>query len=211
MTETRISPHKRGLPRYPNDPERRMPGELRTYFLSTEELEELNKKYPPQPRKMSGSEKAARIANDMYKQRLKQVEKLKEGKSKMAANNREPKITKEQLLEECREHGTDWAAAKIIAKKYDLANTTIYNYMGKWGIKEELQEGEPVVSASIDVAMAERAAEEELNGGEFQLRRAGTMEKCAMVNLLRNMANMLTSEADGEYEINLLVTRGRGA
>ena len=83
--------------------------------------------------------------------------------------------------------------------------------MGKWGIKEELQEGEPVVSASIDVAMAERAAEEELNGGEFQLRRAGTMEKSAIVNMLRNIAAMLTTEADGEYKIELSVTRGRGA
>lgn len=208
----KYKPYRRGYPRYPHDPERQMPGDLRTYFLDDAELEELNRKYPPKPREMYMHERAVKLVNDMDRRRAEQIEKMKEGeKGKMAANNREPKITKEQLLEECREHGTDWAAAKIIAKKYDLANTTIYNYMGKWGIKEELQEGEPVVSASIDVAMAERAAEEELNGGEFQLRRAGTMEKCAMVNLLRNMANMLTSEADGEYEINLLVTRGRGA
>lgn len=233
MTAPKISPYRRGLPRFPNDPERRMPGELRTYFLDDAELEELNRKYPPKPREMYMHERAVKLVNDMDRRRAEQIEKMKEGeKGKMAANNREPKITKEQLLKDCREHGTSWDAAKIIADKYGMSKNTIYNYISKWGIRQELQpapnENKPTSGldfarlnppevkhepalAKPEMPDMEREAVKELHGGEFQLRRAGIMEKSAIVNMLRNIAAMLTTEADGEYKIELSVTRGRGA
>lgn len=130
MTAHKISPYRRGYPRYPHDPERQMPGDLRTYFLDDAELEELNRKYPPKPREMYMHERAVKLVNDMDRRRAEQIEKMKEGeKGKMAANNREPKITKEQLLKDCREHGTSWDAAKIIADKYGMSWRTIYDVL----------------------------------------------------------------------------------
>ena len=229
---TNISPYRKGCSRFPHDPERQMPGELRTYFMDDAELEELNKKYPPKPRKLTGGEKSAMIANNMYRQRQKQVEKMKGEKEKMkiAVNNKEPKITREQLLEECKKHGTNWSAAKEIAKNYDLTHTTIYNYMGKWGIREELQPAgkpktcrenkgptlaadglvkeEPAVKEVVDADQAERAAEKELYTEEFQLRRAGTFDKKSAASLMRNLADMLHGEQDGDYRILLEISRG---
>ena len=74
-------------------------------------------------------ERAVKLVNDMDRRRAEQIEKLKEGKSKMAANNREPKITREQLLDECKKHGTSFDAAKIIAPKYGMSWRTIYGVL----------------------------------------------------------------------------------
>lgn len=42
---------------------------------------------------------------------------------------KEPKITKEQLLEDCRKLGTGKKAREVIAKRYGLTEGTIQNYM----------------------------------------------------------------------------------
>lgn len=52
---------------------------------------------------------------------------------------REPKITREQLIEECNQHGTGKEAREAIAKKYGLTEGTIQNYIYKrWKITDEL-------------------------------------------------------------------------
>ena len=82
MTAPKISPYRRGYPRYPHDPERQMPGDLRTYFLDDAELEELNRKYPPKPREMYMHERAVKLVNDMDRRRAEQIEKMKEGEKR---------------------------------------------------------------------------------------------------------------------------------
>lgn len=51
------------------------------------------------------------------------------------------KITKEQLLAECREHGTSTSALEKIAAKYDMATNTIRNKISRWMIKDRLNTG----------------------------------------------------------------------
>lgn len=53
--------------RFPEKDDRREPSEVKTYRLSPEELEELNKKYPPKQRKMDLGEKSAFIVAEMNK------------------------------------------------------------------------------------------------------------------------------------------------
>ena len=69
------------------------------------------------------------------RQGLIQIFKIR---NKEVESMREIKITREQLLEECKEHGTSMDAAKVIAEKYGLTVSTIYTKMGKDGIRKEL-------------------------------------------------------------------------
>lgn len=50
------------------------------------------------------------------------------------------KITKEQLLEECRKHGTTGTALTEIGKKYGLDYRSVWANVKNWGIKEKLKE-----------------------------------------------------------------------
>ncbi|NSW92824.1 MAG: hypothetical protein HPY74_19655 [Firmicutes bacterium] len=53
--------------------------------------------------------------------------------------NKEAKITREQLLEECQRYGTNFESARIIGEKYGLAKYTVYTYITKWCIREALK------------------------------------------------------------------------
>jgi hypothetical protein len=55
---------------------------------------------------------------------------------------RKPVIEKDLLLEECRIHGTNAAAMKTIANKYNVAISTVRNASYRWDIKLKLQEEE---------------------------------------------------------------------
>ncbi len=62
---------------------------------------------------------------------------IKKGEKDMP---KEPKITKEQLIQECHDNGIDKESLEEIAKKYNMSHITIKAYFHKWGIKEELTE-----------------------------------------------------------------------
>lgn len=47
-------------------------------------------------------------------------------------------ITTEQLIEDCKVHGTSWAAAKIIGDKHKLTQKQVYNLIGHRKIKDKL-------------------------------------------------------------------------
>lgn len=51
---------------------------------------------------------------------------------------REVKITREQLVEECKVHGFSKQAFKAIGAKYGVSNLTIANYVGKWNLRNEI-------------------------------------------------------------------------
>lgn len=51
-----------------------------------------------------------------------------------------PKVSKDRLFELCKEHGTDWQAAKIIGKAVGLNPTSIISNIKNWGIKQKLEE-----------------------------------------------------------------------
>ncbi len=55
---------------------------------------------------------------------------------------RKPVIEKDLLLEECRIYGTNAAAMKTIANKYNVAISTVRNAIYRWDIKLKLQEEE---------------------------------------------------------------------
>jgi hypothetical protein len=57
------------------------------------------------------------------------IEKIETEESGMKA---EAKITKEQLLEECKVHGTGKKACKIISEKHGLTENTIKAYIQRW-------------------------------------------------------------------------------
>ncbi|HYF75291.1 MAG TPA: hypothetical protein VD757_01780 [Candidatus Nitrosocosmicus sp.] len=76
-------------------------------------------------------------------------------------NHREPKITAEQLLEECKVYGTEKAAEKIIAEKYGLKPLTVKTYIVQWKIKEKLKaEKQPDVAETAEEA--KKKSQEEL-------------------------------------------------
>lgn len=203
-----ISPYRRGYPRFPPDDPRRVSGEVKTYFLTPEELEEFNRKYPPKQRLMSPDERAAFLINNMDKQRLKKLEEMrKEGRASMT-NNKEPKITREELLEECKEHGTDWDAAKIIAEKYGLAKNTIKNYINKWGIKNELQseqyeEPKDGINDEDNYSITQHGMHD-----EFRVIRKGKYDKEKAVKILYSVASLLDREEGGHFLIDLNVRQG---
>lgn len=68
----------------------------------------------------------------IYKNALVKLRKSIEGGTCM-----EKKITREQLLAEVREHGTNSEATKIIAKKYGLKPGTVRNYYDKMDVRKE--------------------------------------------------------------------------
>lgn len=208
MTAPKISPYRRGYPRYPHDPERQMSSEVKVYYLNDEELEELNKKYPRMRRTMSPTERSASLINNMDKQRQKKLEEMrKEGRASMT-NNKEPKITREELLEECKEHGMDWDAAKIIAEKYGLAKNTIKNYINKWGIKKELQpeqseEPKEVINDEDNYSITQHGMHD-----EFRVIRKGKFDKEKAVKILYSVASLLDREEGGHFLIDLNVRQG---
>jgi hypothetical protein len=63
----------------------------------------------------------------------------------------EQKITKEQLLEECKLHGTGKDAIRKIAEKYNASFGTIQNYIWSLGIKKELQRQEETKKAGLEL------------------------------------------------------------
>lgn len=63
------------------------------------------------------------------------IEKIETEENQMF--KQEVKITKEQLLEECRTFGTGKEAEKAIGEKYGLAPNTIKAYINKWLTVEE--------------------------------------------------------------------------
>ena len=95
----------------------RKSGECITRKMTPEEI----KKYgPPVPRKKHD------ISNVKYMV------------NKKAGNNR--KMTKEQLLAECRQLGTDRKACEKIAQKYGYSHyTAVQQRIRIWGIKEILK------------------------------------------------------------------------
>lgn len=227
-TQPKISPYRRGSPKFPRDPERQMPSEVRTYFLDDAQLEELNQKYPPKKRELSGGEKSALIISNMNKGRAEKIKKMREEENEVPANHKEPKITQEQLLEECREHGHGFEAAEIIGEKYGLSKRTVYTYIGKWGIREALMSGNnPAEGKVVELEPEKQATEvygasmededdrgstidpgikvgftiEKSHIDAFQLKRSGRFEKGKVVNILAGIANMLKDEEDGEYMI----------
>lgn len=60
------------------------------------------------------------------------------------------KITKEQLLEECRILGTGHKAIAEISKKYGLSLSTINTYINRMGIKEELTKNSTIENDEIE-------------------------------------------------------------
>jgi hypothetical protein len=62
----------------------------------------------------------------------------------------EQKITKEQLLEECKLHGTGKDAIRKIAEKYGASFGTIQNYIWSLGVKKELQRQEETKKAGLE-------------------------------------------------------------
>jgi hypothetical protein len=79
---------------------------------------------------------------------------------------REPKITSAQLLEECRQHGTDRAALALIADKYKLSIGTVENYMYAQGIPGKLaEERKSQTAESATPAEENNLHEEAIDGG----------------------------------------------
>jgi len=56
----------------------------------------------------------------------------------MDSNLRAPKITKEQLMDECKLLGTSKDAITKISEKYSLTYSTICCYIRSWGVRKEL-------------------------------------------------------------------------
>lgn len=210
---TRISPYKKGGLRFSRDDERRMPSEVRTYFLNEAELEELNRKYPTRPQKI---DPGVRILATMYRDRAEKLAREKEEKqekgeeAKTLSDKKEPKITREQLLEECRAHGTGLEAATVIGEKYGLSKYTVYTYIGKWGIKEELG----VVKSSSKTRRGQNRKEavkaEEKSENIFQIRYTRTARRDDIANMVQGIANVIRSLEDAEYEFHLEVSQVEG-
>jgi hypothetical protein len=214
-TKAKVSSYRHGCSRFPPDDPRRTSSEVKPYVLSPEELEEFNRKYPPVKRKMTNTEKSAWIINNMDKQRQKKVAEIKkEGKG--LANNKEPKITREQLLEECKELGTSWDAARVIAEKYDLSKHTIKNYINKFGIKKELQP-QPTEETKVQDQQSEPPKEVTYDNymisqhgilDEFKLIRKGKFDKEKAVKIFYSVASLLDREEVGDFLIDLNISRG---
>lgn len=67
-----------------------------------------------------------------------------EGENKMFT--KEPKITKAQLMEEAKILGTGREAIVAISKKYGLTERTIDTYLGKYGIRDKLNNAKPAAT-----------------------------------------------------------------
>jgi hypothetical protein len=78
---------------------------------------------------------------------------------------REPKITPDQLLEECRQHGTDRAALTLIAEKYKLTIGTVENYVYAQGIPGKLAEEKKAQTVESAPPAEENNSHEEVMGG----------------------------------------------
>lgn len=208
---SRISPYKKGDLRFPEDDERRKPSEVKRYILSEAEREELNRKYPPKPERM---DPGVRILATMYKDRAEKLAREREEREKKevekVANNREPKITKEQLFEECMLHGTNTKAAKIIAEKYGLKWQTVYTYIAKWGVREELgaTEVRKSVKQEKETKLAQKVDQEPEN--VFQIKYTRTARRDDIANMVQGIANVIRSLEDTEYEFRLEVSQVEG-
>lgn len=74
---------------------------------------------------------------------------------------KEPKITREQLLEECRNNGMSIEAKKEIAKKYNTTLGTIDNYIYKWRINKEIGSSH-AKDLEVEVSTEEKKNAEEI-------------------------------------------------
>lgn len=81
------------------------------------------------------------------KVKVEKMEKI-ESEDKEVAKN-EAKITKEQLREELKIHGTGGKAETAIGEKYGLSQLTIRTYIGKWFTDEEKANFRKVNSPNI--------------------------------------------------------------
>lgn len=127
-----------------------------------------------------------------------------------------PKITREQLLEECKALGTDLEAARAIADKYGLSRLTISTYMNKWGIKKELKP-QPAEETKVQDHQCEPAKEAISDNNqlpqhgmsdEFKLVRKGKFDKEKAVKIFYSVASLLDREEEGYFLIDLNVRQG---
>ena len=72
-----------------------------------------------------------------YVEATKFLNRIMKGE-KPIMNKIEPKITREQLIQECKEHGTGKEAVEAIAQKYNLKESTVKFYISNWEIRMEL-------------------------------------------------------------------------
>lgn len=72
---------------------------------------------------------------------------------------KEPKVSREKLIELCKDYGTDWQAAKKIAEITGLKPQTVSTYIKRWGIKEDL--GQLLEPEQVDTLEVIKAGNEE--------------------------------------------------
>jgi RNA polymerase sporulation-specific sigma factor len=90
------------------------------------------------------------IYNSMtYEDGKKYLEEIIKGENIMPFN-KEPKITQEQLLNECRQLGTGIQAQKVIAEKYGLKLGTVGNYLTVMGIIKQIKAEKMTVSQETE-------------------------------------------------------------
>lgn len=98
-------------------------GPVTTTKLTPEELERYNRVQP------NGLKKPVRLESG---------DKIRDRNKKEDTDMKMLPITTEQLLEECKEHGTNVKAWGVIAQKYNLKNTQVRDMIRFWKIKEKL-------------------------------------------------------------------------
>jgi hypothetical protein len=147
-----------------------------------------------------------------------------------------PVIKKELLLEECREHGTNAAAMKVIANKYNVAISTVRNAIYRWDIKLKLQEGKEEQAAALkkeqkdkqdegrqkkatketkktsDLVTEETASTKTNSNDIFEIKYLGFYTAAEAAVVMINTAEMLeglAKDKEGEpmYRIHLAVSR----
>ena len=145
---------------------------------------------------------------------------------------RTPVIAKELLLEECREHGTNAEAMKIIADKYHVTVSTVRNAIYRWDIKLKLQAEKEKQAAALkkeqkdenkqvaDTKEIEKTSEpvteettntETKSNDRFEVKYIGVYTAADAAAVLVSAAGMLDGLArakeDEKYRIHLAISR----
>lgn len=126
-----------------------------------------------------------------------EIEKMESEEDEMY--NKEPKITKEQLLEECKVLGTGKEAKIKISEKYGTTPGTIDNYIYKYKINKELKLAENKVDVIVDTEKEASATEE-----TFQSNESINTENCSGIpdNLKLMEIRLLALKGKFKYRIS---------
>jgi RNA polymerase sigma factor (sigma-70 family) len=107
--------------------------------------------------------KIVNISQVQVSRTLKKIGRLINPRERREEHMNKQKITPEQLLEECREHGIGKEAQKLIADKYGMTHGSVLNLIYKYRINKLLGISKRTSNQSVQISQSVSSVVEQVN------------------------------------------------